>query len=103
MINEAVRNKLEKYGLSGVNKPKRSTHNGKSHIVLAKEGDKVKLIRFGQAGVKTNQTVGQREAFKSRHAKNIAKGNMSAAWWANRTKWSPSKTASSSKKWVKGS
>lgn len=103
MINEAVRNKLEKYGLSGVNKPKRSTHNGKSHIVLAKEGDKVKLIRFGQAGVKTNQTVGQREAFKSRHAKNIAKGKMSAAWWANRTKWSPSKTASSSKKWVKGS
>jgi hypothetical protein len=103
MINEAIRNKLEKYGLSGVNKPKRSTHNGKSHIVLAKEGDKVKLIRFGQAGVKTNQTVGQREAFKSRHAKNIAKGKMSAAWWANRTKWSPSKTASSSKKWVKGS
>lgn len=103
MINEAIKNKLEKYGLSGVNKPKRSTHNGKSHIVLAKEGGKVKLIRFGQAGVKTNQTVGQREAFKSRHAKNIAKGKMSAAWWANKTKWSPSKTASSSKKWVKGS
>lgn len=103
MINEAIRNKLEKYGLSGVNKPKRSIHNGKSHIVLAKEGDKVKLIRFGQAGVKTNQTVGQREAFKSRHAKNIAKGKMSAAYWSNRVKWSPSKTASSSKKWVKGS
>ena len=103
MINEAIRNKLDKYGLSGVNKPKRSAHNGKSHIVLAKEGDKVKLIRFGQAGVKTNQTVGQREAFKSRHAKNIAKGKMSAAWWSNKIKWSPSKTASSSKKWVKGS
>jgi len=103
MINEAIKNKLEKYGLQGVNKPKRSTHNGKSHIVLAKDGDQVKLIRFGQAGVKTNQTVGQREAFKSRHAKNIAKGKMSAAWWSNKVKWAPSKTASSSKKWVKGS
>lgn len=100
---DAIKSKLERYGLSGVNKPKAQTSGGKSHIVLAKEGDKVKLIRFGQAGVKTNQTVGQREAFKSRHAKNIAKGKMSAAYWANRTKWSPSKTASSSKKWVKGS
>jgi len=103
MINDSITNKLEKYGLSGVNKPKRSTHNGKSHIVLAKEGDRIKLIRFGQAGVKTNQTAGQREAFKSRHAKNIAKGKMSAAYWANKVKWSPSKTASPSKKWVKGS
>jgi hypothetical protein len=100
---DAIKSKLERYGLSGVNKPKRDTHNGKSHIVLAKEGDKVKLIRFGQAGVKTNQTVGQREAFKSRHAKNIALGKMSAAYWANKVKWAPSKTASSSKKWVKGS
>ena len=103
MINDSIKSKLEKYGLSGVNKPKRSTHNGKSHIVLAKEGDRIKLIRFGQAGVKTNQTAGQREAFKSRHAKNIAKGKMSAAYWANKVKWSPSKTASPSKKWVKGS
>jgi hypothetical protein len=103
MINDSIKNKLEKYGLQGVNKPKRSTHNGKSHIVLAKDGDQVKLIRFGQAGVKTNQTAGQREAFKSRHAKNIAKGKMSAAYWANKVKWSPSKTASPSKKWVKGS
>jgi hypothetical protein len=100
---DAIKSKLERYGLSGVNKPKRDTHNGKSHVVLAKEGDKLKLIRFGQAGVKTNQTVGQREAFKSRHAKNISKGKMSAAYWANKVKWSPSKTASSSKKWVKGS
>jgi hypothetical protein len=102
-INDSVKAKLEKYNLQGVNKPKREVHNGKSHIVLAKEGDKLKLIRFGQAGVKTNQTVGQREAFKSRHAKNIALGKMSAAYWANKIKWSPSKTASSSKKWVKGS
>jgi hypothetical protein len=103
MINDSIKNKLQKYNLSGINKPKRDTHNGKSHIVLAKEGDQVKLIRFGQAGVKTNQTAGQREAFKSRHAKNIAKGKMSAAYWANKVKWSPSKTASPSKKWVKGS
>jgi hypothetical protein len=102
MINDSIRNKLEKYGLSGVNKPKRDTHRGKSHIVLAKEGNRVKLIRFGQAGVRTNQTVGQRQAFKSRHAKNIARGKMSAAYWSNRVKWSPSKTASLSLRWVKG-
>ena len=87
---------------AGYNKPKKSTKGGKSHVVLAKEGDKVKLIRFGQAGVKTNQTVGQREAFKSRHAKNISKGKMSAAYWADKVKWSPSKTKSSSTKWKKG-
>ena len=95
---DSIKAKLDRHGLSGVNKPKRETHNGKSHVVLAKEGDKVKLIRFGQAGVKTNQTAGQ-----SRHAKNIAKGKMSAAWWADKVKWSPSKTASPSKKWIKGS
>ncbi len=98
-----IKKMLDRYGLEGVNKPKRQTSGGKSHVVLAKEGDNVKLIRFGQAGVKTNQTVGQREAFKSRHAKNIAKGKMSAAYWSDRVKWSPSKTQSSSKKWIKGS
>ena len=70
---------------------------------MAKVGDKVKTIRFGQQGVKTNQTAGQRKAFKSRHAKNIAKGKLSAAYWANRVKWSPSKTKSKSMKWKKGS
>jgi len=95
--------RLEKAGVSGYNKPKRTpNHPTKSHIVVAKEGDQIKTIRFGQQGVKTNQTVGQREAFKSRHAKNIAKGKMSAAYWADKEKWSPSKTKSSSKKWVKG-
>ena len=98
-----IKNLLDRYGLQGVNKPKRQTSGGKSHVVLAKEGDQVKLIRFGQAGVKTNQTVGQREAFQSRHAKNIAKGKMSAAYWSNVTKWAPSKTKSNSKKWIKGS
>ena len=96
--------RLTRAGVEGFNKPKRTPgHPSKSHIVVAKEGDKIKTIRFGQQGVKTNQTVGQREAFKSRHAKNIAKGKMSAAYWADRVKWSPSKTASPSKKWIKGS
>ena len=96
--------RLKRAGVSGYNKPKRTpSHPTKSHIVVAKQGNKVKTIRYGQQGVKTNQTVGQREAFKSRHAKNIAKGPMSAAYWANKEKWSPSKTKSSSKKWKKGS
>lgn len=103
-VRSRIKNMLKKYGLSGVNKPKRTpSHPKKSHIVLAKQGDKVKLIRFGQQGVKTNQTAGQRKAFKSRHRKNISKGKMSAAYWANKVKWSPSKTKSPSKKWKKGS
>lgn len=96
--------RLSKAGVSGYNQPKRTpSHPTKSHVVVAKVGDIIKTIRFGQQGVKTNQTVGQREAFKSRHAKNIAKGKLSAAYWADKVKWSPSKTASSSKKWIKGS
>jgi hypothetical protein len=96
--------RLERAGVQGFNKPKRTpSHPTKSHIVVAKEGDQVKTIRFGQQNVKTNQTAGQREAFKSRHAKNISKGKMSAAYWSNKIKWSPSKTASPSKKWIKGS
>ena len=95
--------RLERAGVEGFNKPKKTpSHATKSHIVVAKEGDQIKIIRFGQQGVKTNQTVGQREAFKSRHAKNIAKGKMTAAWWADKAKWSPSKTASPSTKWKKG-
>ena len=97
-------NRLVKAGVSGYNQAKRTpSHPTKSHIVVAKEGDQVKTIRFGQQNVKTNQTVGQREAFKSRHAKNISKGKMSAAYWSDKIKWSPSKTASPSKKWIKGS
>jgi hypothetical protein len=96
--------RLERAGVEGFNKAKKTpSHPTKSHIVVAKQGDEIKTIRFGQQGVKTNQTAGQREAFKSRHAKNIDKGKMSAAYWADKVKWSPSKTASPSKKWVKGS
>tara|TARA_B100001142_G_C13883773_1_gene481094 strand:+ start:70 stop:357 length:288 start_codon:yes stop_codon:yes gene_type:complete len=89
--------RFERYGVSGFNKPKRtSDHPEKSHVVLAKEGDKVKLIRFGEQGAKTagkpkageSQAMkDKRASFKARHAKNIAKGKMSAAYWANKVKW----------------
>jgi hypothetical protein len=81
---------------AGYNKPKRTpNHPNKSHAVLAKEGDKVRLIRFGQQGVSGSPArkgespadKARRAAFKARHAKNIAKGKMSAAYWADRTKW----------------
>ena len=74
---------------SGYNKPKKTPgHATKSHAVLAKEGDEVKLIRFGQQGVEGSPDGSARnKAFKDRHAKNIAKGKMSAAFWANKTKW----------------
>jgi hypothetical protein len=97
--------RLTRAGVTGFNKPKRTPgHPKKSHIVVAKEGEDIKTIRFGQQGVKTNQTAGQREAFKSRHAKNISKGKLSAAYWSDKVKWSPGKTAQpKNKKWVKGS
>jgi hypothetical protein len=74
---------------SGYNKPKRTpNHPSKSHAVLAKDGDQVKLIRFGQQGVSGSPEGSARnKSFKARHAKNIAKGKMSAAYWANRVKW----------------
>jgi len=80
---------------SGYNKPKRTPgHKTKSHAVLAKEGSTVKLIRFGQQGVsgagsnpKSKSEKNRRKSFKARHAKNIKKGKMSAAYWSNREKW----------------
>lgn len=87
---------LEMAGVSGVNKPKRTpNHPTKSHIVVAQEGDKVKTIRFGQQGVsgsprKAGESASyrkRRESFKARHAKNIRKGKMSAAYWADKVKW----------------
>nr|BAR24748.1 unnamed protein product [uncultured Mediterranean phage uvMED]BAR24839.1 unnamed protein product [uncultured Mediterranean phage uvMED] len=88
--------RLKRYGLSSFNKPKRTpSHPKKSHVVLAKEGDRVKLIRFGQQGAKTKPPrkgesqadKDKRASFKARHAKNIAKGKMSAAFWADKVKW----------------
>ena len=86
---------LKRHGLKGVNRPKRTpSHKTKSHVVLAQKGHKLKLIRFGQQGVsgagkkpKTARQKARRKSFKARHAKNIAKGVMSAAYWANKVKW----------------
>ena len=81
--------RLQRAGVSGFNKPKRTpSHATKSHVVVAKSGDQVKTIRFGQQGAKGSPDGSKRnEAFKARHAKNIAKGKMSAAWWADKVKW----------------
>ena len=81
--------RLARAGVSGFNKPKRTpSHPKKSHVVVAKEGSKVKTIRFGQQGVTGDKKSTARQAsFKARHAKNIAKGKMSAAYWANKEKW----------------
>ena len=79
---------LKRAGVRGVNKAKRTpSHPTKSHVVVAKQGDRFRLIRFGEQGAKTNQSEKQRKAFKSRHAKNIARGMFSAAYWANKVKW----------------
>jgi len=87
--------RLARAGVSGYNKPKRTpSHPTKSHVVVAKEGDKIKTIRYGQQGVKgagstpkTDAEKARRKSFKARHAKNISKGKMSAAYWANKSKW----------------
>lgn len=90
--------RLARAGVSGFNKPKRTpSHPKKSHVVVAKVGDKIKTIRFGEQGAKTagkpkagesKEMKQKRASFKSRHAKNIAKGKMSAAFWADKVKWS---------------
>ena len=88
--------RLKRAGVSGFNKPKRTPgHRTKSHIVVAKVGNKIKTIRFGQQGADTKPPrkgeseadKAKRKSFKARHAKNIAKGKMSAAWWADKVKW----------------
>jgi len=88
---------MKRLGLKGFNKPKRTPSNAKkSHVVMAKEGDKTKLIRFGEQGASTagkpkkgesDKMKGKRKRFKARHRANIKKGKMSAAYWANRVKW----------------
>jgi hypothetical protein len=88
--------RLKSAGVSGYNKPKRTpSHPTKSHVVVAKVGSKVKTIRFGQQGVsgspkkrgESASYAARRKSFKARHAKNISKGKMSAAYWSNRVKW----------------
>ena len=89
--------RLKRAGVSGFNKPKRTpSHPKKSHIVVAKQGNKVKTIRFGEQGASTagkpkagesERMKNKRASFKARHSKNIAKGKMSAAYWADKVKW----------------
>ena len=81
--------RIKRAGVAGFNKPKRTpSHPTKSHVVVAKEGSQVKTIRFGQQGVSGDKKpTPRRKSFKARHAKNIAKGKMSAAYWANKVKW----------------
>ena len=108
--------RLAKAGVSGYNKPKRTpNHPTKSHVVVAKEGDKIKTIRFGQQGKKVGSVTGtagkpkagesarmkaKRRSFKARHAKNIKKGKMSAAYWADKVKWQSEETNGSMKKYL---
>jgi hypothetical protein len=96
MAHEARRaSLLKKHGLKGVNQPKRTPkHPTKSHVVLAQEGHTLKLIRFGQQGVsgagknpKSAKEKARKKSFKARHASNIKKGKMSAAYWADKVKW----------------
>jgi hypothetical protein len=89
--------RLARAGVEGFNKPKRTpSHPKKSHIVVAKEGEKIKTIRFGEQGASTagkpkagesDKMKAKRKSFKSRHGRNIARGKMSAAYWANKVKW----------------
>jgi hypothetical protein len=87
---------LKRIGVSGYNKPKRTpNHPTKSHVVVARSGDQIKTIRFGQQGVsgspkksgESDSYRKRRESFKARHASNISKGKMSAAYWADKVKW----------------
>jgi len=89
--------RLKRIGVAGFNKPKRTrNHPKKSHVVVAKSGDTIKTIRFGEQGASTagkpkanesDKMKAKRKSFKARHGKNIAKGKMSAAYWADREKW----------------
>jgi hypothetical protein len=88
--------RLARVGVTGYNKPKRTpSHPTKSHVVVAKQGDKVKTIRFGQQGIsgspykkgESESDKNRRESFKARHSENIKKGKMSAAYWADKAKW----------------
>ena len=89
--------RLSRAGVSGYNKPKRTpSHPKKSHVVVAKSGEQIKTIRFGEQGASTagspksgesDKMKAKRKSFKARHGKNIAKGKMSAAYWADKAKW----------------
>ena len=95
-LSKSEKAKLKRYGLSGLSKPKRSSSGKKSHIVAVRINGKIKIIRFGEKGASTagkpkagesDKMKAKRKSFKSRHRKNIARGPISAAYWANKVKW----------------
>jgi len=96
VLTKSEKSKLKRYGLSGLNKPKRSSAGKKSHVVAVRINGKIKIIRFGEKGASTAgkpkagesaRMKAKRKSFKARHRKNIAKGPSSAAYWANKVKW----------------
>ena len=87
-LTDAEKNRLKKVGLTGLNKPKRTpSHPTKKGVVAVRDGSKMKIIRFGDQKMGHNYSDEARKSFKARHAKNIAKGVLSAAYWANKVKW----------------
>lgn len=94
-MSDAIKSAMKRLGVSGVNKPKRTPGAAKSHVVLVSDNGKPRTIRFGQQGVsgsprregESESDKKRRASFKARHSKNIAKGKMSAAYWADKTKW----------------
>ena len=87
-MKDSEKKKLAKYGLKGLNKPKRTpSHPTKKGIVAVRDGDKIKVIRFGAQGMGHNYSPEARRSFKARHGRNIAKGKSSAAYWANKVFW----------------
>jgi hypothetical protein len=95
-MTKSEKSKLKRFGLSGLNKPKRSSSGNKSHVVAVRINGKIRIIRFGERGASTagkpkagesDKMKAKRKSFKARHRKNIAKGPSSAAYWANKVKW----------------
>lgn len=87
-LSESEKNKLKRYGLSGLNKPKKTpSHPTKKGIVAVKDGERVKIIRFGDQKMGHNYSPEARKSFKARHAKNIARGKTSPAYWADKFFW----------------
>ena len=87
-LTDAEKNRLKKVGLTGLNKPKRTpNHKTKKAVVAVRDGGKMKIIRFGDQKMGHNYSAEARKSFKARHGKNIRKGVLSAAYWANKVKW----------------
>ena len=106
-LSDAEKNRLKRVGLSGLNKPKRTpSHPTKKAVVAVRDGSKIKVIRFGDQKMGHNYSPEARKSFKARHAKNIARGKTSAAFWANKVFWSgkggSKKMPPKSQKHVKG-